>query len=55
MKRSFIDAKQSKVHHRHMKNVFVVQGDYVVDKHIDNEVNGVSEGGTGIELNKKII
>ena len=40
---------------KNMKNVFVVQGDYVVDKHVDNEVNGVSEGGTGIELNKKII
>lgn len=29
-----------------------VQGDLVVNKHVDNEVNGVASGGTGVEVNK---
>ena len=33
----------------------VVQGDYVVDKHVGNEVNGVSSGATGINVNKEDI
>ena len=31
----------------------VVQGDYVVDKHVGNEVNGVASGATGINVNKE--
>lgn len=27
-----------------------VAGDYVVSKHVDNEVNGVAAGATGISL-----
>ena len=30
-----------------------VSGDYVITKHIDNEVNGVSSGATGINVNNK--
>lgn len=29
-----------------------VAGDYVINKHIDNEVNGVAPGSTGIKVNK---
>ena len=31
----------------------VVQGDYVVDKHVGNEVNGVASGATGINVSKE--
>ena len=31
---------------------FNVQGDYVLDKKVDNQVNNVSAGGTGISTNK---
>jgi len=30
-----------------------VQGDYVVDKHVGNEVNGVASGATGINVSKE--
>ena len=30
-----------------------VLGDYVIDKHVDNEVNGVASGATGINVNKE--
>lgn len=30
-----------------------VQGDYVVDKHVGNEVNGVAFGATGINVSKE--
>jgi hypothetical protein len=30
-----------------------VQGDYVIDKHVGNEVNGVASGGTGINVSKE--
>jgi len=29
-----------------------VAGDYVVNKHVENEVSGVSSGATGIGINK---
>jgi uncharacterized protein Smg (DUF494 family) len=31
----------------------VVQGDYVVNKHIDNQVNGVAKGATGLSIHKE--
>lgn len=31
----------------------VVQGDYVVNKHVENEVNSVASGATGVNVNKK--
>lgn len=34
------------------ENRSMVQGDYVVNKHVDKEVNGVSAGATGILINK---
>lgn len=30
-----------------------VQGDYVINKQVDNEVNGVASGGTGINIDKE--
>ena len=30
-----------------------VQGDYVIDKHVGNEVNGVASGATGINVSKE--
>ena len=36
---------------REYKPSINVAGDYVVSKHVDNEVNGVASGGTGINLN----
>ncbi|MDO4995297.1 MAG: hypothetical protein Q4E32_09900 [Bacteroidales bacterium] len=34
-----------------IKSTPAVQGDYVVNKHVDHEVNGVNTGGTGISVN----
>ena len=31
---------------------YVVQGDLVMTKHVENEVNGVASGATGISINK---
>lgn len=31
---------------------YVVQGDLVMSKHVENEVNGVADGATGISINK---
>jgi len=31
----------------------IVQGDYTVNKHVDNQVSGVKSGGTGINVNKE--
>ena len=36
---------------REYKPSINVSGDYVVTKHVDNEVNGVASGGTGINVN----
>lgn len=36
---------------KEMQNRNMVQGDYVVNKHVDKEVNGVSAGATGILIN----
>lgn len=36
---------------REYKSSINVSGDYVVTKHVDNEVNGVAFGGTGISVN----
>ena len=33
----------------------VVNGDYVVNKQVDNEVNNVERGATGININKEKI
>ena len=30
-----------------------VEGDYVVEKHVENEVGNVAEGATGVNINKK--
>lgn len=44
--------KRVKKHEENAPNKIVVNGDYVVDKHVDHEVNGVSSGGTGININR---
>ena len=36
-----------------IKGPLIVQGDFVVKKEVQNEVNGVAEGGTGISINDK--
>lgn len=38
---------------REYKPSFNVQGDYVVSKHVDNEVNNVAPGAIGISVNKE--
>ena len=45
-------AKKSKKHVKSGIPNIVVNGDYVVDKHVSNEVNGVASGGTGINVGK---
>ena len=45
--------KKSKKQVENTPTSIVVNGDYVVDKHVDNEVNGVASGGTGINVNKE--
>ena len=38
---------------REYKPSINVAGDYVLNKHVDNEANGVESGGTGIYMNKE--
>ena len=38
---------------REYKPSINVAGDYVLNKHVDNEANGVASGGTGIYMNKE--
>lgn len=38
---------------KEMEKGGVVQGDYVLNKNVENEVNGVASGATGINVNKK--
>ena len=45
--------KKSKKHKETITPKIVVQGDYVIDKHVGNEVNGVASGGTGINISKE--
>lgn len=47
------NSKKTKKPVEKSKPNIVVNGDYVVDKHVDNEVNGVDSGATGISVNKK--
>lgn len=44
--------KVFKIARKEMQNRGMVQGDLVVNKHVDKEVNGVSPGATGILINK---
>lgn len=44
-------AKKSKKNIENVSSKIYINGDYVVDKHVDNEVNGVASGGTGIDVN----
>ncbi len=37
---------------REQKTSIAIGGDYVVNKHVDHEVNGVASGGTGVKYNK---
>jgi len=46
------NTKKSKKRIEDTPTSIVVNGDYVVDKHVDNEVNGVASGSTGINVNK---
>lgn len=50
---AWIDKKDDELV-RALENLkIVVQGDYVVTKQVDNQVNGVATGATGIYINKK--
>ena len=42
--------KTTKKHAESGISKIVVNGDYVVDKHVGNEVNGVAAGGTGVSF-----
>jgi hypothetical protein len=44
--------KKSKTNEQNANPNIVVNGDYVVDKHVENEVNGVASGATGINVRK---
>jgi hypothetical protein len=45
--------KKPKKHKEKTPPRFVVQGDYVIDKHVGNEVNGVASGATGVNVSKE--
>ena len=45
-------AKKSKKNIENVSSKIYINGDYVVTKHVDNEVNGVASGGTGINVYK---
>ena len=36
-----------------IKGTQIIQGDFVMKKEVQQEVNGVAEGGTGISINEK--
>lgn len=44
--------KKPQKHKEKITSSIIVQGDYVVDKHVGNEVNGVATGATGINVSK---
>lgn len=48
-------AKKVKIPIRKISDKIVVNGDYVVNKQVDNEVNNVERGATGININKEKI
>ena len=53
---AWIDEKEEELKKALEKMAFAsinVHGDYVVNKHVDNEVNGVASGATGVSIKKE--
>jgi len=53
---AWIDEKEEELKKALEKLAFAsinVHGDYVVNKHVDNEVNGVASGATGVSIKKE--